>query len=149
MGADILQAIISRLSPSQDPEQAQRQAIFQRNQGWAKPALSYQTALPPQAEGAFQDWVKRNQIPFDPNDPQSDYDMRGYWRDVVLGGNDQTAMNQNDGRRHYPDTYKTPYHQSFSAESRYATKYAPVWINDHQFADPHTGQVIFDERSAR
>lgn len=103
----------------------------------------YTTTLSPAEEAQFREWVAANRIPFNPNDPVADYDMRGYWRDGQQGG---TSININDGRPHYPDTYKTPYHRSFSAESRYAAPGAPTWINDHQLALP-SGKVIFDERA--
>jgi hypothetical protein len=124
-------------------------ANLTRNAPYAKPSDSYQTPLEPPEEGAFRTWVQKNGVPFNPDDQVTDYDMRGYWRSLQRGADAGTAVNPNDGQLHYPDTYKTPYHQSFSAESIYAKPNAPVWINDHQLADPKTGKVIFDERSGR
>lgn len=119
---------------------------FARNSKHAVAQASYQTALPPAEEQQFRQWVQQNAIPFDPNDAKSDYDMRGYWRDVASKGGDETAMNADDHRRHFPDTYKTPYHRSFSAESRFAREGAPAWADDHQLVDPATKEVVFDER---
>lgn len=114
---------------------------------YAKPG-PYATALSPQDEVAFRQWVSANRVPFNPNDQVSDYDMRGYWRDVAASGGSQTRVNPNDHQMHFPDTYKTPHHRSFSAESRYATDGAPSWVNDHQLALPD-GKIVFDERARR
>lgn len=103
------------------------------------------TTLPPDQEAQFRQWLSANQVPFNPNDQVADYDMRGYWRDIAASGGTQTQVNPNDHQLHFPDTYKTPYHRSFSAESRNAAPGAPNWINDHQLALP-SGKVIFDER---
>lgn len=49
--------------------------------GWqfqyAKPG-PYVIPLNPQQEARFQQWVRQNNVPFDPS-PTSDYDMRGFW----------------------------------------------------------------------
>lgn len=117
-----------------------------RNAPYAQ-AGPYETTLAPDEEAAFRQWLIANKVPFNPTDKVADYDMRGYYRDIASGGGNETAVNPNDHHLHFPDTYKTPYHQSFSAESRYAKPNAPVWINDHQLADPATGRVVFDERA--
>lgn len=122
---------------------------YQRNAQWAAPRKSYQTDLPPDREGQFQQWVAQNQIPFDPADPYSDYDMRGYWQQLEAGQAQATEINPYDGQQHYSDEWKTPFHQSFSAESRYAQPTAPVWANDYQLIDPASGRIIYDERVAR
>lgn len=106
----------------------------------------YQTPLVPQDEQAFQKWVVDNKVPFD-DSPKSDYDMRGYWK-AQKDGDPEAAqsLNNNDGRMHFPDTYKTPYHESFSNESKYATPDAPHWNNKDQLIDKG-GNVVFDERA--
>lgn len=97
----------------------------------------YITQLPQDKEQQFQSWVKTNQIPFDPS-PTADYDMRGFWQ-AQQAGQAQRAENL-----HFPDTYKTPYHQSFSDESRYAIPgVAPHW-QGNQLID-RTGKVVFKE----
>lgn len=123
---------------------ARMAAMRARNQVYAKPG-EYATKLQPDQEAQFRQWVAANKVPFNPNDQIADYDMRGYWADVASHGQSQQSLNPNDHQMHFPDTYKTPYHQSFSAESKYALPTAPRWINDHQLADPATGQIIFDE----
>lgn len=123
-------------------------ANFNQNRQYAQPSQTYATALPPQQEQAFRAWVQQNKVPFNPNEPTQDYDMRGYYRDVASQGENQTAINPNDNQLHFPDTYKTPYHNSFSGESQYAAPNGPVWINDSQLADPKTGKILFDEKAA-
>lgn len=114
---------------------------------YANPAANgqYQTALSPEEEDTFQKWVTANRVPFDPS-PQSDYDMRGFFKALVTGDpRAKQSLNQNDGRMHFPDVWKTPYHKSFSAESQYATKDAPKWNAKDQLVDK-SGKVVFDER---
>jgi hypothetical protein len=99
------------------------------------------TTLNPDQERRFQAWVRANHIPFD-SSPNADYDMRGYW----LANNGllaETKVSDYDGLLHFPDTYKTPYHRTFSNESRYATPDAPHWEND-RLVD-NSGHVIADE----
>jgi len=123
--------------------------IYSRNQAYAKPAPAngYQTTLTPDEEAGFQKWVKTNNVPFDPS-PTSDYDMRGFYRGLMNGDpNAKTGQNANDGKLHFSDFWKTPYHKSFSAESQYAdpTK-APSWNEKDQLVLPN-GQIVFDERA--
>lgn len=106
-----------------------------RNRAYAK-SEPYFTTLSPEQEPVFREWVTKNAIPFNPDDPISDYDMRGYWVN-----NGAVPAKKGD---HFPDTYKTPYHQSFSAESVYALPNAPVW-RGLRLVDPKTGAVIFEE----
>jgi hypothetical protein len=97
--------------------------------------------LNPQQEALFEAWVRANQVPVTP-----DYDMRAYW----LHRNDpgmQTQVNPNDHRPHFPDTFKTPLHQSFSGESIFANpaSHPPMWNDRDQLVGPN-GKVLFDER---
>ena len=84
-------------------------------------------------EPSFRNWVKDQKIPFDPDDPKSDYDMRGFWAE-----NGDRAENG-----HFPDTWKTPYHKTFSNESKYAPPDAPRWEGDRLI--DKDGNVIADE----
>jgi hypothetical protein len=113
----------------------------------ADPARTdYNTALPLMDEFTFRKWLAANNVPFDPNAAQSDYDMRGFYRGLMQGHPRATqGVNPNDQRMHYTDYWKTPYHQSFSGESQYAAPNAPQWINEHQLAAP-SGRIVFDER---
>jgi hypothetical protein len=117
---------------------------FQRNQPFAKPG-PYTTTLSPDEEQQFRQWLSSSGNPsrFDPNAQVTDYDMRGYWKDVASKGGSQTAINPTDQRLHWPDTYKTPYDTTFSAESKYAQPGAPLkWVGD-QLVNTDTGQVMF------
>lgn len=116
---------------------------MQRNSKYAQQA-NYFTALPPEQEMMFRQWVKQNKVPFNPEDAVSDYDMRGFW--LGLQNSDPralTAINPNDKMLHYPDTWKTPYHQTFSNESQWAMPGAPMW-KGNKLVLP-SGEVVFDE----
>lgn len=132
-----------------DPVASQASAEpYARNQAYAKPAPAggYGTRLAPAQEAQFQSWVKQNNVPFDPS-PQADYDMRGFYKGLVSGDpHAQTGMNANDGKLHFSDYYKTPYHKSFSNESQWATAAAPRWNQQDQLVTPD-GKVVFDERA--
>jgi hypothetical protein len=100
------------------------------------------TRLNPQQEAAFEAWATTNHAPITP-----DYDMRGYWlhrNDPNMG----TAVNPNDHLLHFPDTYKTPLHQSFSGESIFANpaSHPPMWNDRDQLVTPDR-RVLFDERA--
>lgn len=123
---------------------------YGRNMAYANPSENgYQTALPPQDEMAFREWVNQNKVPFDPSEPVQDYDMRGFWQGMQ--NNDEHArsgMNANDGLIHYSDWWKTPYHGSFSRDSQWATPMAPSWNDRDQLVMPINGAVVYDERKA-
>lgn len=110
-------------------------------------ALPYQTALSPAREQQFLGWVQRNKVPFDPRAGAAkgnDYDMRGFYQ--ALMNNDPratTAVNAFDGKLHFPDTWKTPLHRTFSNQSIYATPNAPRWVGNKLIAPG--GRVIADE----
>jgi len=112
--------------------------------GWqwqyAKPG-PYATSLNPQDEQGFQQWVSQNKIPWQ-DSPSADYDMRGYYKAMKSGDPlaARAASNQ-----HFPDKWKTPYHQSFSNESMYSQPGAPAW-KENQLIDP-SGKVLFDENA--
>ena len=129
------------------PDEAMRD-YFMRNAPWVKPgAHSYNTPLATDQEMAFRHWLGQNQVPFNPDAPITDYDMRGFWS--ALQRKDPRAMSAvdpNDQRMHYPDFWKTPYHQSFSAESQWANHRAPHWTKDDKLVTPD-GKVIFDDRA--
>jgi YD repeat-containing protein len=133
------------------PDMAERpspQTIHDRNVQWVKPGAPYNTNLGDR-EPAFRQWVKDNKVPFDPDakGPQ-DYDMRGFWKALQAGDEKaKSGIDPNDGKLHYPDYWKTPYHETFSNESQWATPDAPKWNDKDQLVDK-TGKVIFDDRAA-
>lgn len=139
-----------QLSESYEGADAHRNMLLDRNMQYAmQPSLmtgSYVTALSPLEEMAFQAWAKKNNVPFD-DSPDADYDMRGFYK--ALTNKDTRAssgMNSNDGQMHYTDHFKTPYHESFSEESRFAKKGAPRWNEYDQLGLP-SGRLVFDERA--
>jgi hypothetical protein len=112
-----------------------------------RPGQSYNTPLDPLTEMQFRSWVKQNGVPFNPDTPgPSDYDMRGYFLGQQRGQPmaRPSEVNPNDNRPHYTDYYKTPMHQTFSAESQWAGQNAPQWVNGHQLAAP-SGRILHDE----
>lgn len=99
----------------------------------------YKTPLSTEEEKKFQSWVKKNNIPFD-DSLSSDYDMRGYWKAQQEGDPNAVRSSKN---LHFPDTYKTPFHKTFSNESQYSTSDAPHWEGDRLI--DKDGQVVADE----
>lgn len=121
---------------------------FKKHSAYAKaaPEGGYLTHLAPQEEGAFQQWVQQNNVPFDPS-PAADYDMRGFYKALQAGDpRAKTGVNQNDSKLHFSDYWKTPFHKSFSNESQWATEAAPRWNEKDQLVLPD-GRVVFDERA--
>jgi hypothetical protein len=107
------------------------------------------TTLPPPEEAAFLQWVKEKKVPFDPQEKNSDYDMRGFWK--ALQANDPRAvqaLDPNDKRMHFPDIWKTPYHETFSADSMYAMPGAPKWMGN-RLVDQASGRVLFDDTAPK
>lgn len=139
--------------PAASPQQAAPAPpdYFTRNQAYLKPGQHiYNTPLPPEQEAAFRSWLAAHNVPFDPNAPVTDYDMRGFWAALQKGDPvAKSAIDPNDKRMHYPDYWKTPYHQSFSAESQWAdpTK-APHWNDKDQLVTPD-GKIIYDDRAPK
>lgn len=133
--------------------QAQKQVpqtdpIFQRNAPYVVPGASgFNTSLPPDQELAFKTWLSTNDVPFDPTKTTSDYDMRGFWKALQSGDKmAASAIDPNDGRMHYPDFWKTPYHATFSNQSQWALPNAPRWTPDDKLVTSD-GHIIFDDRA--
>lgn len=122
-------------------------ANYARNKQYTKPGLTtsdFQTKLSPEKEQAFRSWVKDNNIPFDPDVKTQDYDMRGFWSGMMAGDPHATSgIDPNDGNLHFTDYYKTPFHETFSAQSKFATATAPDWQGD-QLVDKQ-GNVVYDD----
>jgi hypothetical protein len=126
-----------------------QQVIFQRNLQYANPIWQTKlTQLPADQEQAFLNWVKENKIPFDPNSKNQDYDMRGFYLSLLQRDPKAvTSENQYDQAMHFPDTFKTPYHETFSEESIFAGDKAPRWDGSKLIAP--TGETIVDESIPR
>lgn len=92
----------------------------------------YVTLLPAKDEDAFQEWFQRYAIShqLDPNPDAREhyYDYRGYWNANRANPDFEVTISSN----HFPDTWKTPGHPTFSVDSIYA-KDAPElagrWVN--------------------
>lgn len=138
---------------SDSPEAAralleQLKANMGRNAAYARVSpTDYVTPLLAHEESQFRDWARKNAPNFNPDQPVQDYDMRGFWKGLMTGDpNARSGMNANDGRIHFNDHWKTPYHKSFSNESQWATPMAPAWNELDQLRMPMNGAVVFDER---
>lgn len=120
-------------------------ADYDRNKVWSIPG-PYITTLSPTEEAAFQKWASEKGV--NANDPT--YDNRGFWKGLMSGDpRAKTGGNPADQTIHGPDTWKTPYHESFSNESIYAMPDAPKWKGSDQggwYLEDKHGNVIFDER---
>lgn len=104
---------------------------------YAKPG-PYTTKLAPEEETKFQNWVRQNKVPWR-DSPTSDYDMRGYWKAQQSGDKGaRTSVDSLDKKPHYPDTWKTPYHKTFSNESQYALPTAGHWEGEKFVAPSKT-----------
>jgi hypothetical protein len=123
---------------------------FERNQQWVRPGTgSYNTQLSSDEEKQFRGWLKDNKVPFQADEPVTDYDMRGFWRGLQAGNPiAQSAVDPNDKLLHYPDFWKTPYSATFSAESQWANpNTAPRWLGDN-YVLPN-GTVLWDDKAQK
>jgi hypothetical protein len=148
MTRDKIRAQISKFPATNTPNMADKlPPIPEQNAPYVAAPGPYVTALPPEDETKFQDWVKANNIPFDPKDTAPDYDMRGFWKGVQAGDpRAMTGYNLNDNSIHFTDYWKTPYHKTFSAESQWATPDAPKWNRQDQLID-RNGNIVYDEQA--
>ena len=101
----------------------------------------YKTQLTPEDEKVFQDWFRRTvvekqlHINPDPDNPLHYYDFRGAWKagfEPEVGG-------------HWPDTWKTPGHPTFSTESinaKYAPELAGEWDGENYLPPSMYGYPI-------
>lgn len=115
------------------------EAAFKHNAPFAKPG-PYRTELSAEEESKFRQWVKNKKVPFDPAEKVSDYDMRGFWK------NHRDEAEKWKTGKHFPDTYKTPYDTTFSAESKYAKPGTPFEWKGNKLIDKRTGQIIYSNK---
>ena len=136
----------SPLNPYPNPEDQPGETSFAFNKPWAKPG-PYLTKLSPEDEAKFQKWMKDNPGVVDQNDlddPQSGYDVRGWWQAGEKGDpSAKRVRNAWDGKMHSSDKWKTPYNGTFSNESLYATPGAPRWKGDKLVTAD--GRIVADE----
>lgn len=128
----LMKVVVTARDTNMEPSyQEYRQNLLQRNSKFAKPNWKITTFKSDKEEEDFSTWVKTNKVPFDKEDPYPDYDMRGFYSALQTGDERaKTAVNSKDKLLHFPDVWKTPYHESFSNESQYATENAPSWVGD-------------------
>lgn len=86
----------------------------------------YQSNLDVPESFGFANWASTNNVPVDLN-PKADYDMAGYYKNLNNPGIQKAALNNITNSLHFPDTFKTPTHKTFSNESIYADQNAPHW----------------------
>lgn len=123
---------------------------FARNQPYiatGRPVVGYNTPLSPLEEMAFRQWARTESgVPFKPDVQPQDYDLRGFYQALQQGDpRAASAIDPNDNRLHYPDIWKTPYHETFSNQSMYATPDAPQWNDQDQLIAP-SGRIVFDDK---
>lgn len=114
----------------------------------------FATTLTPEEEQGFANFAKQTR-----NLPDVGYDLKGLYKeandknlinDILQGKNTELAgMNPGTQSFHYTDKYKTPFHESFSRESQYATPEAPQWLENpnqqgFQLVDKQ-GNILIDE----
>ena len=121
---------------------------YKRNQPFVDPSVvpgDYSTRLSADDEQQFRDWVKKNRVPYQmSSDAPQDYDMRGFWQGMVSGDpHATTGVDPHDKQLHFTDYWKTPYHQTFSRESKFAAPNAPTWTEDGKLVG-EDGTVYFD-----
>jgi len=105
-----------------------RKRLYDRNKNFSTKDWKITTFKTDKEEEAFRNWVEQQKVPFSHDDPYPDYDMRGFYKALNAGDKQAvSAINPSDNQIHYPDYWKTPYHESFSAESQWANKKAPTW----------------------
>lgn len=92
------------------------------------------TQLTPDETQAFMKWVIDNGIA-DLDHPNSHYDYRGYWKDLVSKGKTAQGVNPTDGLMHFTDAYKQHGHPTFSQESNYSagSPDGGMWVGGETF----------------
>lgn len=84
----------------------------------------FKTKLTPQEEQQFLEWYKivalKHHLDLNPDHPDHHYDYRGFWKNSSFQEKLSMLGNQ---QMHFPDTYKTPMHPTFSNESIYSTPF--------------------------
>lgn len=80
---------------------------------------SFSTTLNKKREAEFQDWyskiAKILNLDSNPDNQEHGYDYRGYWLE-----NRKKDIDYSSPEFHFPDTWKQPWHETFSNESQYA-----------------------------
>ena len=119
------------------------EAAFNRNRQYARPEYhgDFQTPVPAALRPQFDSWLRGQGV-----SPSPDYDYGGFWLGA-RSGHPQATQGRDPvtGHAHFTDYWKTPYHETFSRDSRYAKPQAPYWEGDRLYDQP-TGRRIYDPR---
>ena len=123
----------------------------------------FRTNLSLKDEIGFNVFKKVNQIPDDGDRFDSSYDMRGFFKENVpgvaervlaplLGKVDNNTAQLPDGL-HFTDEFKTPFHPTFSEESKFEQpglkrNWVPNGDGTFSLIDSESGKVVRDERNA-
>lgn len=123
---------------------------FNRNRPYTDPKWggNFQTQIPLAQMVAYLSWLKQA-APWVVN-PETgrDYDYAGFWLAQQAGyPMAQTTTNPFLNETHFPDYWKTPFHATFSNESRYAKPNAPHWEEDR--LTDSKGKTLFTESKHR
>lgn len=86
---------------------------------------NYKTKLTQEEEQQFLNWYKTvaltNNLDPNPDHPDHHYDYRGFWKNS--SDQDRFATSLMGWNKHFPDTYKTPLHPTFSDQSIYSNEF--------------------------
>lgn len=86
---------------------------------------NYKTKLTQEEEQQFLNWYKTvaltNNLDPNPDHPDHHYDYRGFWKNSSY--QDRFAISLMGWDKHFPDTYKTPLHPTFSDQSIYSNEF--------------------------
>ena len=111
------------------------------------PAVPYRgpTPLPPGLYPEFDAWMKsapnQGDRTYGMASSRPEYDWSGYFLAMRAGRPEAPPP---DERGHTTDYFKTPYHPTFSQDSRYAGPNDPFW-RGRELVDPRDGRVKFRE----
>ena len=89
-------------------------------------------------------------MPYDPNKPADaehnrDYDMRGFFKGLLENSPmARTNIDPNDSKLHFTDYWKTPYHETFSRDSKFASPTAPWWTDRGQLVSGTDNSILFN-----
>lgn len=121
-----------------------------------RPGGDYYTKLNNRDERRFGSWYNKyaegQGLSVNPDDPRHGYDYRGLWKDSSV--KERQAFLNALQDNHMPDTYKQPWHETFSDQSKYAKgikgvgswgeeSFMPGYFNN--IMQTQTPQVILDK----
>ena len=147
---DYLTGLFSAIEQQENPRQ-KNNLVDLISRGVAlppSPMFGYETKLNPMQEYLFRQWLSEGKNDprqyFNPNSPNQDYDMRGYFKAIQNKDPRATSgVDPYDNKIHFTDQWKTPTHETFSNQSMWAGNNAPSWNNKDQLVDTK-GNVVFD-----